>query len=631
MVWPGNNGIREAIRCRGCVPLPRQRRSLRCCRAWREADCATQLQPGHQAMSLRLSRVGAENVVCLAPGEHVVGRDARASVVVDSRRVSHRHAVIDHNPDSDFVFVMDVGSVNGVRLQSLSSAVPSEQPRIRPNVWYAVPPGSVVTFGDAAFTLTKSEQSGSPPKVDFCPEQFSDTRTLAMDEEPADDAVTSVDKDDIASRSSSEAYLVPGSPQPDLSPALDGAQSPVLGGTASVLGVEPPAAKNGTNDMDVDQGPSTAVGHSSRGPSPPGSPEMHPSEAEPVSLLTSSETHPAGESVILPHRTNRVTATPSQSKSGTVVRKRRRAANSRTSAFQQVDSDEHDESASAKPTNVAERTLPASPDVQEDSKQRRDNPEEDDGKVSSEVPIVSRPEENPETVPATIGTASDVDGTSPEPPVAEEPSAKPERDSPVIMFTGIATEDLQQMVQVLGGVLTEEPGAATVLVCDHVRRTVKFLCAISTAKHIVNEQWLLDSAAQKHFLECAPYCVRDKPAEKNFKFNLEVTLARPHRDKLLSGKRFWVVKGCKPSPSDFKPIIGCAGGTVVEGKSPPLPSPDLFVISSTELDKENEKLATKGHTLYDKELVLTSILRQNFEAHDEYKISVPSPRKKARR
>lgn len=75
-----------------------------------------------------------------------------------------------------------------------------------------------------------------------------------------------------------------------------------------------------------------------------------------------------------------------------------------------------------------------------------------------------------------------------------------------------------QMVQVLGGVLTEEPGAATVLVCDHVRRTVKvcsaplslivrvlmilsqFLCAISTAKHIVNEQWLLDSAAQKHFL-----------------------------------------------------------------------------------------------------------------------------------
>lgn len=94
MVWPGNNGIREAIRCRGCVPLPRQRRSLRCCRAWREADCATQLQPGHQAMSLRLSRVGAENVVCLAPGEHVVGRDARASVVVDSRRVSHRHAVI---------------------------------------------------------------------------------------------------------------------------------------------------------------------------------------------------------------------------------------------------------------------------------------------------------------------------------------------------------------------------------------------------------------------------------------------------------------------------------------------------------------------------------------------------------
>lgn len=286
---------------------------------------------------------------------------------------------------------MDVGSVNGVRLQSLSSAVPSEQPRIRPNVWYAVPPGSVVTFGDAAFTLTKvslsgyrmratvliqntgqSEQSGSPPKVDFCPEQFSDTRTLAMDEEPADDAVTSVDKDDIASRSSSEAYLVPGSPQPDLSPALDGAQSPVLGGTpplvalsppvepadvgtASVLGVEPPAAKNGTNDMDVDQGPSTAVGHSSRGPSPPGSPEMHPSEAEPglemtpleipaprvpddmadkpVSLLTSSETHPAGESVILPHRTNRVTATPSQSKSGTVVRKRRRAANSRNLRF----------------------------------------------------------------------------------------------------------------------------------------------------------------------------------------------------------------------------------------------------------------------------------------------------------
>lgn len=52
----------------------------------------------------------------------------------------------------------------------------------------------------------------------------------------------------------------------------------------------------------------------------------------------------------------------------------------------------------------------------------------------------------------------------------------------------------------LGGSVTKDYGLLTHLVMREAERTEKLLCALSTAKYIVNEKWIMESAALQKFL-----------------------------------------------------------------------------------------------------------------------------------
>lgn len=56
------------------------------------------------------------------------------------------------------------------------------------------------------------------------------------------------------------------------------------------------------------------------------------------------------------------------------------------------------------------------------------------------------------------------------------------------------------MVLQLGGTIAKNYSDATHLVMKESVRTTKFLCCISTVKHIVTANWLKDSSAQHIFL-----------------------------------------------------------------------------------------------------------------------------------
>lgn len=56
------------------------------------------------------------------------------------------------------------------------------------------------------------------------------------------------------------------------------------------------------------------------------------------------------------------------------------------------------------------------------------------------------------------------------------------------------------MVLQLGGTIAKQYSDATHLVMNESVRTTKFLCCISTVKHIVNADWLKDSFTQQMFL-----------------------------------------------------------------------------------------------------------------------------------
>lgn len=56
------------------------------------------------------------------------------------------------------------------------------------------------------------------------------------------------------------------------------------------------------------------------------------------------------------------------------------------------------------------------------------------------------------------------------------------------------------MVLQLGGTIAKNYSDATHLVMKESARTTKFLCCVSTVKHIVTAEWLKDSSTQHMFL-----------------------------------------------------------------------------------------------------------------------------------
>lgn len=59
---------------------------------------------------------------------------------------------------------------------------------------------------------------------------------------------------------------------------------------------------------------------------------------------------------------------------------------------------------------------------------------------------------------------------------------------------------LLQMVEKLGGCVTDNPRQCTHLVAKSLCRTVKFFIAINVCKYIVNKDWLEDSITKDKFL-----------------------------------------------------------------------------------------------------------------------------------
>ena len=71
--------------------------------------------PGAVVLAVR-SGPACGDVQVLTPGEHLVGRDATADVVVDDPEVSRHHASVVVGPPGTAPVVRDLGSTNGTRV-----------------------------------------------------------------------------------------------------------------------------------------------------------------------------------------------------------------------------------------------------------------------------------------------------------------------------------------------------------------------------------------------------------------------------------------------------------------------------------------------------------------------------------
>ncbi|ELT94638.1 hypothetical protein CAPTEDRAFT_160085 [Capitella teleta] len=188
------------------------------------------------------------------------------------------------------------------------------------------------------------------------------------------------------------------------------------------------------------------------------------------------------------------------------------------------------------------------------------------------------------------------------------------------MFTGLLDEKAEKAVVKLGGEVVDSIFKCTHLVCDQVRRTVKFLCGVSRGLVIVRPDWLHQSEEQGVFQDPVTYFVRDASAEKKFKFRLTESVERANQKGMLKGHKCFITANVKPEPKQMADIIKCSGGQLL--KSMPKTSSGHTVVISCEDDEAIcQPALLAGIPVVSAEFLLTGILRQevDFELHKIFK------------
>eukprot|EP00842_Homolaphlyctis_polyrhiza_P005614 jgi/Hompol1/6053/HPOL_000265-RA len=171
-----------------------------------------------------------------------------------------------------------------------------------------------------------------------------------------------------------------------------------------------------------------------------------------------------------------------------------------------------------------------------------------------------------------------------------------------------------QIVQALGGTLVDSWAECTHLVTDKVRRTVKFLCALSAGRHIIDIKWLEASKKEGRFADPSKFMLKDAKTEKMYGFTLRKSLLsvrKPGARPIFSDCTFYATPTVLPCYNDLKEILSAAGGTLIQKRTSI--NSDTIIIGNEKDASECAGLRDRGHTIYSTELVLTGILRQELD------------------
>ncbi|KAJ3230546.1 Mediator of DNA damage checkpoint protein 1 [Chytriomyces hyalinus] len=196
----------------------------------------------------------------------------------------------------------------------------------------------------------------------------------------------------------------------------------------------------------------------------------------------------------------------------------------------------------------------------------------------------------------------------------------------VISFTGlVSTDPFKEVVDWLGATCTEDWKACTHLVTDKVRRTTKFLCALSAGKYIVSTKWIDQSKKDGRFVAESKYIIKDKANEKQYGFSVEESIKTAQNKNIppfLTGVTIYTTPRVRPGRSDMKEIIAAAGGSFTETMPASAPSDDnsFVVVGCPEDAEECAKLSKRGFQIQSNEFVVTGSLRQKLD-YDSHRLN----------
>lgn len=166
----------------------------------------------------------------------------------------------------------------------------------------------------------------------------------------------------------------------------------------------------------------------------------------------------------------------------------------------------------------------------------------------------------------------------------------------------------------------------SLLVTDKIKRTTKFLCALSAGKKIVSIAWLDACQKAKKLLDPGDYPLIDPESEKKFDMSLEestLCVQQVGPCKLMENYSFFITPSVNPSYEDLCEVIEANGGMVL-ANMPMHHTPNTFIISTDEDNDLALQYSNLGWELFTAELILSGALKQQVD-FDEFRFT-PSPR-----
>ncbi|KAK6056785.1 BRCA1 protein [Cooperia oncophora] len=174
----------------------------------------------------------------------------------------------------------------------------------------------------------------------------------------------------------------------------------------------------------------------------------------------------------------------------------------------------------------------------------------------------------------------------------------------VVAFSGIDDENkhvLTQKLRYLGGRACEEVSECTHLVTTNGRRTERLLEAICLGKNIVNPYWIVHGYECRQWMDTLDYFLHDEDQERHLGYNCKRSVVRARHKKVFEDVQFYITPSVEPSRAVLTKLIRLAGGTVHENR----PAPAHIAV-------------------YNTDMVLIALMRQELEPHPLYRVSTAS-------
>ncbi|XP_010510244.1 PREDICTED: uncharacterized protein LOC104786514 [Camelina sativa] len=222
-------------------------------------------------------------------------------------------------------------------------------------------------------------------------------------------------------------------------------------------------------------------------------------------------------------------------------------------------------------------------------------------------------------------------------PNSETKSTRKRRDlgSVCVLFSQHLDEDVtKHQKKILARFDISEASSmneATHFIADNFTRTRNMLEAIVSGKPVVTTQWLESINQVNIYVDEDPYILRDIKKEKEFSFNMVVSLARARQLPLLEGRRVFITPNTKPGLNTITTLVKAVNGLPLQRLGRSTLSKDkvpenLLVLSCEEDRAICIPFLERGTEVYSSELILNGIVTQRLE-YERYRLFTENVRR----